>query len=370
MRRGSHWILSLAALLGASMIASSACVPSDGAAAGQAPSGGAAGGEGARTGEGSTAGERGLTQGGAGGSGEAGAAPGGQAVGGAAGDASGGEASAPGEGPFTGMDPFPCDSDEALPVSFDADCAPDGEWGSSAEVACDALPGARLIGVTPDELTLVWSEAEGSEVLYYLADRGAVDEPFGVAQQVSGVHVLAVSPDGLRLIALSSDHSALLALTRADRADAFDAATQGEFAELDGDASEKGWSFSSAVLSPDDRTLFYTVGDADAAYPLRVSTRSAGGPWPLGEALEQCEFEAHSGYGRYPTGMSSDGKTLFFHDSWRGRARAAWRDTDTAAFTWFRDTGDWLVAQPNAACDRLYHSVADPTARLLVAPAE
>jgi hypothetical protein len=274
------------------------------------------------------------------------------------------------DGPFTGMDPFPCASDAAEAPSLSADCATTGGWGTGEAVPAGAAAGARLIGITPDELTLVWSEAEGSEPFYYFADRSSPGDPFGSAQQVTGGHLLAVSPNGLRLVALSADQSALLALARNDRSSAFAAPAEDEFAELGADARANGWSFSSCALAPDDRTLFYTVGAADTQYLLRVSQREGTGPWPVGEELEQCELEAHGGYGRYPTGVSSDGKTLFFYDSWRGMARAAWRESTTSAFTWFRDLGERLVSQPNAACDRLYYSVADPTASLLSAPAE
>jgi len=89
----------------------------------------------------------------------------------------------------------------------------------------------------------------------------------------------------------------------------------------------------------------------------------------VGEAIESCEFEQHAGYARYPTAVSADGKTLFFYDSWRGKARAGWRETASGPFTWFKELGDVFVPQPNAACDHLFYSVADPASSILSAPA-
>jgi hypothetical protein len=386
MGNDSRWILKLLAPLGAAVFALGACASGDkhpapvGAGA-DAASGATASGEGAQSGD--SAGDAGAGHGGRGGSsndppgGEtSGGAGAGDAAGGngpdpagAAGHASGGEGMIP-DGPFTGPDPFPCESDNAEPPNFSADCALTGAWGAGEAVASEAAEGASLIGVTPDELTLVWSEARGSEPHYYFADRSSPGEAFGSAQEVAGGHLLAVSPNGLRLVALSADQSALLSLSRSDRASAFGAAAEDEFSLLDEDARAKGWSFSSCALSPDDRTLFYTVGAGDTQHPLRVSKRDDTGPWPVGEQLDQCEFEAHGGYGRYPTGVSADGKTLFFYDSWRGMARAAWRESTTSAFTWFRDLEELIVSQPNAACNRLYYTVADPASHILSAPAE
>jgi hypothetical protein len=222
-----------------------------------------------------------------------------------------------------------------------------------------------LIGVTPDELTIAWAEPERSLPRYYVADRASLEEEFGPKQLVSAANVLCLSPDGLRLVGLSESHGGLLVLGRADRSSEFGSESEGEFSDLNADALAQGYTFSSCAFAPDDRTLYYTAGAIDERYPLRVSTRGDAGAWPVGAAIEGCEFEAHGGYGRYPSGVSADGKTLFFYDSWRGEARAAFRGDSTGAFTWFRDLGALFVPQPNQACDRLYGSVADPDASIV-----
>lgn len=275
------------------------------------------------------------------------------------------------EGPFTGPDPFPCDSDlDAAPDDLVGVCVPGGAWGTATEVAVAAGADANLVGITPDELTLVWSEAEGSELIHFVADRASPSAKFGTATRLEGVTVLAVSPDGLRLATLSPDQGALVALSRADRSSAFGAEAEGEFAALDADARDKGFSFSSCVFASDDRTLYYTAGTPDSQYLLRVAQREDAGAWAVGTLLEQCELEVHGGYGRYPTGVSADGNALFFYDSWRGVMRAAYRDPKTAKLTWFEDLGQRLGAQPNQACDRIYFSQPGSESAVLSAPAE
>ena len=317
---------------------------------------------------------------------EAGGASGGELSHGIAGhDPSGGEPSGPnGEGgadqatggaapngPFPGPDPFPCDSDaDAVPPAFTAVCSPRAGWPAAVAAPITVGANASLLGITPDELTIVWLEPESSQVVYFVADRSSVDGAFGQAQRLEGENVLAVSPDGLRLVVLSDDQGALLERTRSARGQPFGSRGEGDFILINADAQALGHGFSSCVFSPDGLGLFYTVGGTDERHPLRDSRRSAGEAWPIGVALKGCELEAHAGFGRYPTGVSSDGKTLFFYDAWREVARGAWRETSDGPFTWFRDLGDWRAVQVNAACDSLYYSAVDGAAPILVSLAQ
>jgi hypothetical protein len=286
---------------------------------------------------------------------------------GVAGQAGEGQGGAAPNGAFTGPDPFPCDSDTAAaPPPFVAVCSPEVEWRAGGAAPGTVGPNASLLGITPDELTIVWLEPESSQVVYFVADRSSVDGVFGQAQRLEGENVFAVSPDGLRLVVLADHGGALLERTRPDRSQPFGSPGEGDFVSLNADAQALGYGFSSCAFSPDGLGLFYTVGGIDEPHPLRDSRRIQGAPWPIGVVLDACELEAHAGFGRYPTGVSSDGKTLFFYDSWRGVARAGWRATSDGPFTWFRDLGDRRALQVNAACDGLYYSATDGVAPILV----
>lgn len=297
------------------------------------------------------------------------------------GEASGGNPSPPNGGageaaggagptdPEPKPDPFPCASDAAVPPGFAAVCSPVIEWAAGAAAEVTTGENASLIGVTPDELTVVWLEPETSEVAYFVADRASIGDTFGEPQRLAGESVLAVSPDGLRLVVLADDQGTLLERTRTDRSQPFGDRSEGDFAQLNADAQANGYGFSSCAFSPDGLGLFYTAGGFDERYPLHESRRAQPGAWPVGAAIEACELEAHGGVGRYPTGISSDGKTLFYYDAWRGVARAAWRETSDGPFTWFRDLGDKRAAQVNAACDALYYSATESAAPILISPA-
>jgi hypothetical protein len=163
-----------------------------------------------------------------------------------------------------------------------------------------------------------------------------------------------VNPDGLRLVT-TEEGIALATRSRAARGDEFDAPDEGEFELLNAEAGENALFFESAVISPDDQTLYYSVtGFENDEYPLYVSQRSGDEPWPVGDVLESCEFRAYGALKRIVTGVSSDGLTLFFDDPATSSARAAFRETTESEFEWFVDLGAIGRAQPNEACDRLY----------------
>jgi hypothetical protein len=212
---------------------------------------------------------------------------------------------------------------------------------------------AQLVGITPDELTIAWYGYANMDTKAFVADRASVTDGFGMGAELAAGDYVALSPDGLRIVALSSE-GLLVELVRTGRDQPFGAPAEGTFATLDADASENELTFSGAVIAPDDRTLYYLVNDGQSDQPLRVSTRADSGPWPVGTPIEACEFQTHGGLQRVPTGVSADGLTLFFDDFVRGVSRAAWRETANEPFVWFIDLGTRSHPQPNTACNRLY----------------
>jgi hypothetical protein len=139
---------------------------------------------------------------------------------------------------------------------------------------------------------------------------------------------------------------------------------------LDADALAHHLTLSDVAISPDDHSLYYSAWSLQEAtpYPVRVSTRSDSEPWPVGVTLKGCELKAYGAFGPRPTAISSDNLTLFYFDGARGTARAAFRTTTGADFTWFIDLPGMLRPAPNAACDELYHSPSAGEPRLLSAP--
>ena len=339
------------------------------------PGAGGQGGEGVTSGSGN--GAAGLVNaGGSAGEGDASGSGATASGSGGEGNMSGGSGAAggvDGEGGFGAgggmVELCPSDTAPGTPPEATA-CDPTGEWGEGEVIDVDQDGSERLVAVTPDELTITWVRANRSEPEFRVADRATSDEEFGDAEVVVAANVLALSPDGLRLVVLSGDKGSLGELSRASRDGVFGEQEDGAFSVLNEDAADNALIFGTAVIAPDDRGLYYTVFGADDDYPLHYSERSGAEPWPVGEPIESCELKAQGSLVRQPTGVSADGLTLFFFDGVRGEARAAWRATPDAAFSWFVDLGARSRAQPNAACDQLYYTVIEETSSLLVAAAD
>lgn len=263
-----------------------------------------------------------------------------------------------GAGGEPGLPLEPCPSDEvSAPASFPGVCSVAMGWGAGTNVAVTSGASPTFIAVTPSELTLLWSEPESSLPAYFLADREAADGAFGDPQELPFTNLVGVSPDGLRVTVQGSDGT-LAEATRAARGDSFGELQPGAYADLDSDAAAHHFVLGDVTISADDRSLYYTARALDTAtlYPLRVSRRTGSEPWPVGTVLQACELKAYAEFGPHPTGVSSDGLTLFYFDTARRKPRAAFRASVDADFSWFEDLSGYAGGQPNAACDRLYFS--------------
>lgn len=289
----------------------------------------------------------------------------GSGAGGAAGDGgSGAETAEGGEGGAGGAggaeDPFVCPPPPVAEISGDPVCDPGASWGEDTPVPMTPGLQDQLVAITPDELTLVWYSVTGSAGSLRVADRASVEEEFGEGQVIER-DVIAVSPDGLRLVALAEDSPGFVELTRTARGEAFSGESTDSFELLNAEASASGRRLISAAFSADDRTLYYSVLDESDEYPLRVSRRANGEPWPVGERVEVCQLRGFGVLARMPTGVSADGLTLFYYDPIYGTANAAWRASAEGDFVLFQSLGERAPAQPNTTCTRLYYTDAENT---------
>jgi|HubBroStandDraft_2_1064218.scaffolds.fasta_scaffold40876_1 hypothetical protein len=252
-------------------------------------------------------------------------------------------------------------------------CSQTATWGAGTELAISASSDAtsldnNLGAITPDELTIAWTIGTGSSAVIAYADRAADTDPFGEPQTLSASSFaqdrVAVSPDGLRLVVVSSDRQGFLELTRTARSGAsntFGAASVGSYSNFVG-ILPMGESFGDPVLSADDNTFYYSIygrpGETDTiARTTRLVSTDA---WPSGALLPAtsvlAEEQEEVTLRRRPTAISSDDQTLFYWDEVSGTERATWINTSTGVFTGFVDLGARQWANPNTACTRLYYS--------------
>ena len=327
------------------------------------PSGGTAGTSGGSSGAaGSNSGGSSSGDSGSGAGGEAGT-PSGEAGMGATGGTSatggtnatggtGGTSGSAGTGGSAGYPECPSDGEAGGPPTLTSLCDIEASWGTGVDLPLLPDGAAQLLAVTPDELTIAWFGVENMETTFHVAERTATNVSFDPGQTLEPLDYVTLSPDGLRLALIADDR--LQERVRPAKDQPFGMPAPGTFATLNANADQNDLRLLGGVISPDDRTLFYLVTDGTDDQPLRVSTRSGTGNWPVGTPIEACEFQTEAGIYRQPTGVSADGLTLFFVDYVRGQTRAAFRESVNAPFAWFVDLGTRDRAQPNADCSRLY----------------
>jgi hypothetical protein len=124
---------------------------------------------------------------------------------------------------------------------------------------------------------------------------------------------------------------------------------------------EGGSKVSDPVLGADKRSLFFVLASPNRL-PLLYESRwdGAQGSWGLPAAVPNVELASGDAtHRRRPTGMSADGRTLFFYDEVLSVERGAWRESPATAFSVFEDIGSFAEAAPNLRCDSLYYQSED-----------
>jgi len=219
-----------------------------------------------------------------------------------------------------------------------------------------------IASVTPDELSLAWVEpVAGGGIIHYV-DRGALSMPFGFAQAITAVDLdplqgIALSQDGLRLVMVRAKGLGFVEQTRAFRGDPFDKPSSAPYASINALAAQQaGLTFADPVLSGDDGVFIYSQFSGVAGPTLFESQRSGLDPWPVGAGLTGKLLTMADGKRRRPTGLSSDLRSLFYHDDVSGKLRVAFRAAKTGQFTAASDINAGITGQPNYSCTRLYYT--------------
>ena len=262
--------------------------------------------------------------------------------------------------------------DSSSDAPFDAApvCTTSMTWKAGTALSISTSQADLFGAITPDELTIAWMNAAGSG-LY--ADRSKASDPFGAPQTLTaGVALgrVALSSDGLALIVVLADRSALAQTTRSARGAAFSTTLdKAPFAsldplptEIDAGSSPPHGSFADPMLSPDGQFLYYSQYGV-STLTMCESYRKSGdtSPWGQGRNLLESQLAAPntSGTRMIPSGMSSDDLTLFYWDGVAQTERVAFRDSALTNNTYkqFVTLGAaYQYAAPTGSCGRIYFS--------------
>jgi len=266
-------------------------------------------------------------------------------------------------------------SDAPADVVVPPKCNPGMQWGAGTKLPISTGQADLFGAVTPDELTIAWMTTAGA-VLY--ADRNAATDPFGAPQTLTaGVALdrVALSPDGLTLIVVTTNRIALAQVTRGSRGNAFSSTLDlVPFASLDplateGDAgtSPSHGFFADPMLSADGQFLYYSQYGV-STLTMCESYRKTGdtSPWGQGRNLLESQLGAPdtTGARMIPTGMSSDDLTLFYWDGVAKTEKAAFRDNALSnnTFKQFLTLGaTYRNAAPVGTCGRIYYCDGPPS---------
>jgi hypothetical protein len=278
------------------------------------------------------------------------------AAAGAADTGSAGDNAAGGAGPT-----YESDAGPGRPAPGPAACSETAAWSGSTkvDVVSTATADEVLLSVTADELDLAFLRAGA----LYVAHRAEASASFTVGDAVTipagwnATQGAALSPDGKRLVLISTSQDTLGELTRSARDAAFSGSVdETAFATVNLAATYTANIFASPTISPDDQELFLNSAVTGGASTIVVATRSAAGdvwgsPSHLSGALDGTDTTR-----RLPTGVSADARTLFYFNEESMKQEARWRDTPSLTSPLYDmvDLGTRRGAQPNTGCDRLY----------------
>jgi hypothetical protein len=360
-----------------------ACSSDEKKAPGLVDAGGKAGSNGVSVGYAGQAGQAGRA-GQAGQAGTAGASAGGQAgasaqagAGGGAGAGQGGETSAGSSGAGGDPPPEPFEEDPGKPPVPPDLGAPQCDPGTSFGAPTPLFPGRTgiLAAATPDGLVVTFvGDAEGAgeqgKVLYY-AERATATAAFAAPRHVQFSSAYqgtrpALSPDGKTLIVARADGTALGIVRRPSLAADFGSVVdETPFANVNVAAKMAALLLLDPAYSIDGSALIFTkLGPGGGA--IASADEKANGTF--GETAELTTFPATDSL--IPTGLSSDGRTLFVYAETAKEARALLRPAPGFPFDTVRKLGDKPYAQINAGCDRLVYSTVFGGAGELVVSAK
>lgn len=306
-----------------------------------------------------------------------GAGAGGAMTGGAA-----GEGGAPPPEPFEEDAGTPPQPPDAGPPA----CDPGTSFGPTTTLV--STPRGRLAAASPDGLVLVWTKGgsggstgsggaaggvagaagasggsgggagapEEGNLVYY-AERLNAGAPFGAPRSLSlpvnfqGTRP-ALSPDGRTLVVPRKDGKTFGLLRRATRTDAFAGVPDEQpFGTIALGAQMASLLLLDPVYSVDGGTLVFTkLGPAGG----QIATCAEKADATFSEQPPLTTFGSNDSL--IPTGLSSDGRTLFVYAETARVARALIRPAVGFPFDQTRVLGDRPYAQTDATCETLVYS--------------
>ncbi|HEY1960640.1 MAG TPA: hypothetical protein VGH28_33745 [Polyangiaceae bacterium] len=236
-----------------------------------------------------------------------------------------------------------------------AACNPAKTWAAGSPLAL-TTGAAALASIDGAETTIAWVTT--SDDVIHWADRDDTTSPWGAPQSITGGFALgervALTSNGLAIYAVGTDHRSLVAFERAQIGDAF-AATSDPVLDAVNAEVPSGTNVSDVVLSPSSTMLLLRwVGGGNDG--LRMARRvMPTDVWPTSNPFAvQPETQMVGGKARRPTGISVDGRALFYWDETTDVEMIGFFAWDATTMNQFTNLGARPDAQVNTDCSTLY----------------
>ncbi|MDF3066334.1 MAG: hypothetical protein K0R38_1935 [Polyangiaceae bacterium] len=237
--------------------------------------------------------------------------------------------------------------DGGAPANPASVCSRDAEWTTTPLEGVDTAADERLLAMTPDELTLVFSR---DDALFVRDEAQAtpVTVPLGYTHALG----VALTADGLSLIVVAEDGSRFAEVSRKARGTAFSAsASTARFTVLNNGQITSGDAFSSPALSADGQSFYYTARKGPSvayvyrAYGAKLSETERQDPVTLG---------TEDGQAKLVVSVSSDERTLFVLDEALGYVTGLWSETPAAEFSGAVPFEGFETVFTSEDCARMY----------------
>ncbi len=241
-------------------------------------------------------------------------------------------------------------------------CSQKATPGQSQPVSGITLdPSSHFAGITPDELTLLWTTASSSGTTVTVVDRTSVNDAWGTPQSIANVpaadNMVTVTPDGLVIAYVDNSNRLTYAtFSRPDRTSMFvfpdpnsglDFAVQNTSPDL-----SPGDVYACPLYGPHLTSFYYAIRTAAGDTNWYVAGRfEEQGTFSTGSALS---FASRPGATLVLSGISIDENTLFFVDTTANQSSWSFYDEIALKFGALSSLGNLGYVQPSQSCARLY----------------
>jgi hypothetical protein len=246
-------------------------------------------------------------------------------------------------------------AEAAAPLPGDPALCAGAGWSGAARVHGGPGDLGSLAGLTPLGRTVAWIDTSGRLLV---ADRADSSSEFGEAAPVdsgSPSGRAALHPAGALLFATNASRSSLVVYTRLYRKDPWVGPATTGLSGLSAQLASLGATIEEMTIGGTPGTLFLLLSVGGTRTLYESSFEASTGGW--GRAVPHTEAAVASATNavKLPTGLSWDGRTLFFYDERASVTRAAFRAATTGTFDTVVDVGAFSGALPSQSCSVLYY---------------